>query len=75
MDDFSRQELHELDKDVDQIGRDVIVLKTQMAHISASIKTLVSQSEFFPVKLIVYGLAAGSMGAVMTQILSSIMSR
>lgn len=72
--EVSRQDFRDMDREVTQISHDVTALKMQVTHLSANIATLVSKAEFFPVKVIVYGLAAGSMGAVMTQVMSSVLS-
>lgn len=71
----SRQDFRDMDREVTQISHDVTALKMQVSHLNSMIATLVSKAEFFPVKVIVYGLAAGSMGAVMTQVVSSVLVR
>lgn len=71
MDNFGRQELREMDREITQIGKDVASLKTQTTHINSNLAQLVSKAEFFPVKVIVYGLAAGAMGAVLTSVISA----
>ncbi len=68
---MTRQDFRELDREVSQIGKDVTTLNAQVHHIRGNLEQLVSKAEFFPVKMIVYGLAAGSMGAVLTAVISS----
>lgn len=71
MDNVTKQDFRELDREVSQIGKDVSALNTQVRHINHNLSQLVSKAEFFPVKVIVYGLAAGSMGAVLTSVINA----
>lgn len=71
MDNVTEQGFRELGREVRQMGKDVTALNTQVRHINDSINKLVSKAEFFPVKMIAYGMAAGCMGAVMTAIVGS----
>lgn len=75
MEGVSKQDFRELDREVGKIGNDVAALKTDVTHINQSLTKLVSKAEFFPVKLIVYGLAAGSMSAVMTAVVNMVMAK
>lgn len=72
MDSVGKQEFRDLDREVGQMGREVATLKTQIMHLNGTIAQLVTKAEFLPVKVIVYGLAAGTMGAVMTAVISSV---
>lgn len=57
------------------LSREVTALQVKVDSLQRQISELVSKAEFFPVKLIAYGLAAGSMGAVITAIVSSVIIR
>ena len=72
MESVNKEDFRELDRDVMKIGQDVSALKVEVRNINANLSALVSKAEFMPVKLIAYGLAAGSMGAVLTAIVSSV---
>ena len=74
MDDF-RQDFRELDREVSQIGKDVTALNTKVQHINDNLTKLVSKAEFQPVKIIVYGIAAGSMGAVLTSVVNTVVGK
>lgn len=75
MDGVNKDDFRELDRDVGRIGNDVTALKVEVHNLNRSIAELVSKAEFVPVKLIAYGLAAGSMGAVLTAIVSSVIQK
>lgn len=72
MDGINKDDFRELDRDVGRIGNDVTALKVEVRNLNASITELVSKAEFFPVKVLVYGLAAGAMGALLTAVLNSV---
>lgn len=72
MDGIDKEAFRELDRDVGRIGNDVTALKVEVRNLNASITELVSKAEFFPVKVLVYGLAAGAMGALLTAVLNSV---
>lgn len=75
MEGVNRDDFRELDRDVSKIGQDVSALKVEVRNINENLTELVSKAEFMPVKLIAYGLAAGSMGAVLTAIVSSVVGK
>lgn len=75
MEGVNRDDFRELDRDVSKIGQDVSALKVEVRNINTNLTELVSKAEFMPVKLIAYGLAAGSMGAVLTAIVSSVVGK
>jgi hypothetical protein len=50
----------------------LIRLETQMQSVSAALATFVNHSQFAPVKLIAYGLAAGVLTTVLGAVLSKI---
>lgn len=73
--EVSKDDFRDLDREVGQIGNDVVGLKVEVKNMADNIEKLVSKAEFFPVKVIVYGLAAGSMGAVLTAIISRVLTK
>lgn len=75
MEGVSKEDFRELDREVGTIGNDVTGLKVEVRNMSENIEKLVSKAEFFPVKVIVYGLAAGSMGAVLTAVISGVIAK
>lgn len=75
MEGVSKEEFRDMDKEVGNIGNDVAGLKVEVKNMSKNIEMLVSKAEFFPVKVIVYGLAAGSMGAVLTAVISGVIAK
>ncbi len=75
MDNVTKQDFKELDREVGQIGKDVTTLNTKVQHINENLAQLVNKAEFFPVKVIVYGLAAGSMGAVLTSVVNTVVAK
>ncbi len=72
MEGVSKDDFRELDRDVGKIGNDVSGLKVEVHNLNASVKELVSKAEFFPVKVIVYGLAGGAMTAVLTAVITNV---
>lgn len=75
MEGVSKEDFRDLDREVGTIGNDVTGLKVEVRNMSENIEKLVSKAEFFPVKVIVYGLAAGSMGAVLTAVISGVIAK
>ena len=75
MEGVDRQAFSDLDKEVGEIHKDLSALKNEVSHINININKLVTQSEFFPVKVIVYGLVAGTMGAVLTAVLGMVFAK
>lgn len=75
MEGVSKDDFRDLDREVGNIATDVAVLKTEVQNLNASIKELVSRAEFTPVKIIVYGLAGGSLTAVLTAVLNNVIAR
>lgn len=71
--DVSREEFRDLDRDVGKIATDVATLIANVRNMDARVEQLVHKAEFFPVKLIAYGLAAGALGAVITAIVQSVL--
>ena len=47
-------------------------MHAELKAVQQRLETLVHKAEFFPVKVIAYGLAAGSMGAVVTAVISRV---
>jgi len=58
--------------ELDTIGK-LTRLETQLESVSTSLSTFVSQHQFAPVKLIVYGGAAGVLTTVLGAILAKIL--
>ncbi|MNP18163.1 hypothetical protein D3C76_1106250 [compost metagenome] len=71
----SKEDFRELEREVSKIGLDVNTLQAEVSHVNRLVTDFVTKNEFLPVKLIVYGLAAGTMGAVMTAIVSSVLAK
>lgn len=73
--EVGRSEMQDLRREVTRMGNTVSSLETETRHLRDLIRELVTRQEFFPVKMIAYGLAAGSMGAVITAVISTVIGR
>lgn len=67
--EVSKEDFRELDGDVVQMGREIAGMKVEITQLKAAILLLVSKEEFLPVKVITYGLVAGALGAVVTNLM------
>lgn len=70
--DVSKEEFRELSKEVREVGNDMAGMQVEVRNLNRAIGELVSKAEFFPVKAIAYGLAAGALGAVVTAVISNV---
>lgn len=70
----SREDFRHLDDQVGNISNDVSSVKTEVKNLKEVINQLVHKHEFFPVKMIAYGLAVGAGTAVVTAIISKVVS-
>jgi len=59
-----------LDEDVRSCGMRIVKLEVESSAVAETLKTLVTQHEFSPVKLIAFGLAGGVMLTVLTAVLA-----
>lgn len=75
MEGVSKEDFRELDRDVGKISTDVAGMKSELNHLNVSIKELVHKAEFFPVKVIVYGLAGGALTAVLTAVITNVIAK
>lgn len=75
MEDNNAKSLSGLYREVNSLSRNVAVLESKMQSVRDALDDLVSKAEFMPVKLIAYGLAAGCMGAVITALISSVITK
>ena len=73
MDAVERDEIEHLDDSVVGLRLSVARLQVQVQALESSIKTFVTQQEFTPVKLIVYGLATAVMASVLTALMSKVL--
>lgn len=73
--EVGRNEFQDLRKEVVQTGNAVSALQVEVKNLRATINDLVTKAEFFPVKAIAYGLAVGSMSAVVTAVISGAMMK
>lgn len=73
--EVSRDDFRELDRDVGKLQVKMGSVEAQLIALNKGMDTLVSKAEFFPVKAIAYGLAAGALGAVISAIISNVVIR
>ncbi|WP_441280547.1 hypothetical protein [Tardiphaga sp. 862_B3_N1_1] len=72
---IERDEFRDLEKEVRESKDQTILLGAKVVHLENAVKELVSKAEFFPVKLIAYGLAAGALSAVVTAVVSNVIAK
>lgn len=75
MDGVSKEDFRELDREVGKMAREVTAMKVEVNNLNALVKELVSKAEFFPVKVIVYGLAGGAMTAVLSAVIANVIAK
>lgn len=73
--EVGRQEIQEIRREVAQSGNAVAALQVEVRNLREDIMNLVTKAEFFPVKAIAYGLAAGSMGAVISAVIAQVVGK
>lgn len=67
-----RDEFRELEKVVDATSSNVVRLQEQVAALQKTVAELVTKAEFYPVRLIAYGLATAVMSSVIMAVLAKV---
>ena len=69
---IDRQEFRELERVVDTTSANVIRLQEQVSTIQKKLDELVTKAEFYPVRMIAYGLATAVLSSVLMAVLAKV---
>ena len=62
-------------EEIRELSNDIIRLQEQVSTLQSTVKLLVTQLEFAPVKLIAYGLAGAVLSSVLLAILAKVIMK
>lgn len=69
---FHGETMDNQSKEISELSGDIIRLQEQVSTLQTTVKALVTQIEFAPVKLIAYGLAGTILSSVLLAILAKV---